>query len=266
MVRLISSVILAAILLIASIVYTTSSGEKPKDENTLSFKDESVAVLKLEENMTSHLNSKIIQTIPTKLMTSASFDGRYNAYVSFRLVDLQQLKEAYPVELTNKINDNTMYAVFRMNDQKIGDYYIYVFFRYISQQEAPEFKPTSEDERWQIAGREVRISKRLSAKDFENIAVGSTINDVTAVDPVTAVSLPKGDYKGSNPFLSFDTFHYTDDGILRITFERKTIDDEFLVSEIELDSSYEVHPFDGSDLGEELSPIKLKINPEHLPD
>lgn len=38
------------------------------------------------------------------------------------------------------------------------------------------------------------------------------------------------------------------------------------VREIELDSSFEVHPFDGSDLGEELSPIKLKISPEHLPD
>jgi hypothetical protein len=39
-----------------------------------------------------------------------------------------------------------------------------------------------------------------------------------------------------------------------------------LVSEIELDSSFEVHPFDGIDLGKELPLIKLKINPEHLPD
>lgn len=113
-------------------------------------------------------------------------------------------------------------------------------------------------------GRLLRISKHLSQSDFSNITIGSSISDVEAVDPITILSVPSdGAVKYS---LSFDTFHYTDDGILRITFARETVDDEYRVSEIELNSSFEVDRDDGYSHLEGQEPlVKLKINPEHLP-
>lgn len=262
----ISALILAGLLLTAGFVQAIYSDGEQNNKNTYSQEEELTNELNSEKNVKSVLDESITQTIEF-LDTRAMPDGRYVWETSCCSVhNLETTKNFYPVELTGIVEDGTMYTVFRLNDEKIGDYYTYIFFRYINKEEAPEFNPALEDERWQIAGREVRVSKHLLSKDFENITTGATIEDVTAVDPITAISVPKEDYMGTNPVLSFDTFHYTDDGLLRITFERNTIEDEFLVSEIELDSSFEVNPFDGSDMGEELSPVKLKINPEHLPD
>ncbi len=121
---------------------------------------------------------------------------------------------------------------------------------------------------WGVAGLEIRVSKRLSSKDFEGISIGSTIEEVTSVDPITAISQPgKNDWwkDESYTLLKFDTFHYTDDGILKVSFERKAIGEEFLVSDIELNKTFEVS-YDGSSPVDGQPTVKLNINPEHLPD
>lgn len=121
---------------------------------------------------------------------------------------------------------------------------------------------------WVLAGLEIRVAKHLSAKDFQGISIGSTIEEVTSVDPITAISQPgKNDWwkDESYTLLKFDTFHYTDDGILKVSFERKAIGEEFLVSDIELNKTFEVS-YDGSSPVDGQPTVKLNINPEHLPD
>ncbi len=160
------------------------------------------------------------------------------------------------VELTCLSEPAEAYAVFRLHDDVIGDYYIYFFCRFRS----PEQDRNDYNE-WEFAGRVMSISKRLSVKDFDSIKIGSTVEDVAKIDPVTSISIPKQDY------LSADTFHYTEnDGILRITFSRKSINDEYRVSGIELDPTYEVDWAYGSSVEGLSETITQKIKPEHLPN
>lgn len=212
-------------------------------------------------------------------------DGRYCAHpLNTAIRPLHWLKNDYPDLSTYRVGQDALYTVFKLNDEYIGDYYAYVFCH-------SEPRENDEDRFWWAAGLLIRISKHLSQNDFSCITIGSSISDVEAVDPATFLSIPLYYYNvshdeifdeligreikvwGRDFSLLFDTFHYTDDGILRITFSRETIYDEFKVSEIELNSTFEVDPYDGIDSNEgtidyegKYPPIELKINPEHIPN
>lgn len=205
-------------------------------------------------------------------------------------------------DLAGIVNEKNIYTITRLYDEKIGEFFVYNFYapNYNTQlcvddengnyyvYEEPNIKPfekaddilsavqearadmISSQEKsvpvntelaawdWVLAGLEIRAAKHLSAKDFEGISIGSTIEDVASVDPITAMSQP------DDNSLKFDTFHYTDDGILRISFARKTVSEEFLVSEIELNKTFEVG-YNGSPAVSGEPTVTLKINPEHLP-
>lgn len=205
------------------------------------------------------------------------FDGRYVWPSSFLNSNFSYLEDKYSIELTGTVDNETKYVVFHMNDEKIGDYYAYFFYRYNGQPEPTIYyskdgsvsRVEENQPYWYLVGREVRVIKHLTVNDFEDIVVGSTIEDVAKVDPLTAITIPNPDYYYgyfNHPELCFDTFHYTDDGILRITFARETINDEYTVSEIELNSSFEVvceDRYRGLDGQEPL--VKLQIKFEHLP-
>ncbi len=161
------------------------------------------------------------------------------------------------------------YYVLRSNNVKIGDYFVYVFYR----------NKVSKNY-WYRCGRAVRVAKRLTAKDFENITIGSTIADVTAVDPITPVMIPQ-DFLVSDgtpiTYLEFETFHYTVDGLYYIKFERESPKDEYLITQIEFDPSFEVPIRDfgrfkdvgyanGFDLDNPEPPVHQEIELKHLPD
>lgn len=237
------SIIIIALLLLTTLV---GCGDKQKDESS--------------NHVKSVLNESITKTYE-QLNSFFRYDGRYNFTAGIFCITLKELESYYPilVELTC-LTETDGYAVLRMHDDSIGDYYLYLFCRISANDN------TSWHNNWFFAGRAMKISNRLSVKDFDGIRIGSTIEDVAKVDPVTSVSLPEYDFNGTNPILSIDTFHYTEeDGILRITFKRKTVEDEFLVSGIDLDPTYEVDWYDGSDI-ESHGTVKQKIKPEHLPD
>lgn len=162
-----------------------------------------------------------------------------------------------------------MYVVFRMHDDTIGDYYEYVFFSDVHNY-GPNGSYENEDEYWHMAGRVIRIAKRLSADDFKNIKVGSSFAEVAEIDPVCK---PADPYDNDKCFVipndfEFDTLHYTDEGLIHISYSRKTVDDEFTVGKIELDPAFTVNVFDGDKVleAEYDNNIKLKINTEHLPN
>lgn len=201
----------------------------------------------LSSGSISQVYEKITTTTTDHLNTAASsIDGRYHRLASSQYVTLSGIKSNYAVELTGKVNENTMYVVFRMNDESIGDYYTYIFFQHVK----PENQLEAEEDYWQIGGQVIRVSKRLSESDFSSITVGSTMNDVIAINPATKIMVPDeeqlANLKDSN-FLSFDTFHYTDDGILCITFSRKNTEGEFEVSKMDMNSTFEVKLHEGLD-------------------
>lgn len=192
-------------------------------------------------------------------------------------------------DLAGIVSETTIYTIQRRSDENMGDYFVYDFyvayngskpfkdgndilFAVNEAQEKVTLPPPSNTEDlaawdWYLAGLEIRVAKRLSAKDFEGISKGATIEDVISVDPTTAISLPneEGWNKWVYDPLKFDTFHYTDNGILRITFSRESTDDDFLVGEIEMNETFEVS-CDGGSATNGQPTVKLKINPEHLPD
>lgn len=173
------------------------------------------------------------------------------------------------LNLCGKVDDETMYVVFRMHDDMIGDYYEYVFFSDVHNY-VPKGSYENEDEYWHMAGRVIRIAKRLSADDFKSIRVGSSFAEVAEIDPVCKLADP---YDNDKCFvipndLEFNTLHYTDEGLIRISYSRKNAYDEFTVSKIELDPTFTVNGFDGAKAleAEYDNKIKLKIDPEHLPN
>ncbi len=249
MLKSISVFIVAVMLLITCVGCGASSRNERKDNKPIkSVLDECINETYSEDNSLYWKNF--------------SYDGRYNFEAGTfdnMLADLSLQK--IKIELTCLTETDGGYAVLRMHDDKIGDYYVYFFcrFRSINQDRA-------DYDNWEFAGRAMRVSKRISAKDFDGIKKGATLKDVSKVDPVTLVSLPEEDYLGTDQILSIDTFHYTEnDGILRITFKRKSVNDEFLVSELDIDPTYEVKWVYGTDIQCDET-IKQKIKPEHLPD
>lgn len=177
------------------------------------------------------------------------------------------------------------YNIQLCNDEETGDYYTYEQLNVKPFKEADDILIAAKEAKnnikdvseksitadtdidtwdWVLAGLEIRVAKHLSAEDFAGISIGSTIEDVTSVDPITAMSQPRENSLTYDP-LKFDTFHYTDDGILKISFARKAVSEEFLVSEINLNKTFEVS-YDGSSPVDGQPTVKLKINPEHLPD
>ncbi len=195
-------------------------------------------------------------------------------------------RNPHAFDLAGIVNETTIYTIQRRSDKNIGDYFVYDF--YVAYNDAKPFEdgddiffavneahekaklPTPSDTEgvaawdWHLAGLEIRVAKRLSAKDFEGISIGSTIEDVISVDPITAMSQPDGDSLAYD-LLKFDTFHYTDDGILKISFARKAVSEEFLVSEIELNKTFEFC-YNGNPAVDGQPTVKLKISPEHLPN
>lgn len=259
-----------------------------EDKHVKSILDEEIknTLVSNGNSLCAENNSEVVE------LNLATFDGIYFPYCSgiscFPLSLAQRNPRAF--DLAGIVNETTIYAIQRRSDENIGDYFVYNFYSadnptipfkdkddiFLAINEAhdkaklsgPSYTEDTAAWDWYLSGLEIRIAKHLSVKDFDSISKGSTIEEVTSVDPITAISQPgKNDWwkDESYTLLNFNTFHYTDDGILRISFERKTIGEEFLVSEIELNKTFEVG-YNGDSAVDGQPTVKLNINPEHLPD
>lgn len=267
-------------------------------------KVKSVLTDKITTTFISDGNSWYDENNPENVLQGlSSFEGFYlpRYGISCFPFSLAQ-RDPRSFDLAGIVNEKNIYTITRLYDEKIGDFFVYNFYApdyntqlctdeengnyyvyeesnvkpfekaddiLLAVQEAKSDMISSQEKSvpvntelaawdWVLAGLEIRVAKHLSAKDFEGIFVGSTIEDVTSVDPTTAMSQP------DDNSLKFDTFHYTDDGILKISFARKTVDEEFLVCEIELNKTFEFG-YNGSPAVSGEPTVTLKINPEHLP-
>ena len=228
--------------------------------------------------------TKPIEERITRTMTDFSFPCGYEGVYAwqagmFNFSTLAALS-SIDVEVTRQIDEHNLYVVLRWTDDVAGDYYGYFFFRYLTPEEVPDsvlfdIMIPREEYRWTVVGRSIRVAKRLHASDFDGIAVGASIADVAAVDPITTVCIPDESAIAFLNLTSFDTFHYTEEGILRITFSHENEDEDFTVSEIELNPTFAVPVFDRAsekmingwreDVPSFCHDVIQRINPEDLP-
>jgi hypothetical protein len=174
----------------------------------------------------------------------------------------------YEFEVIGQVDETTKYAVIRQYNEDIGYYYSYIFFK-----QRFVLVEGVQVEEWVTRGRLIRVAKRLTMSDFDNITIGSTLEAVAEVDPIAKKVIPtKEDEEwwlevAGEPLLENGTSHYTTDGILQITYRRECVNDEFLVADMELISDFSIPLFDwDSKLNEQLpGEITLKINIEDLP-
>ena len=187
-----------------------------------------------------------------------------------------------PVEYYYRTSEDVIYAVYRVYDQSVGDFYAYCFFRKLD----PLANNGQEDtELWFLGGRILFIRERLSYSDFESIGIGSSLTDVVRIDPMAQLFRPidptetefererwnseKQEYEVYIEsielylftYLSYKTYHYTDEGLVCIFFTREDISQEFTVSEIGINGTFVIR--DG--FGYNAEPISLRIAEEDLP-
>jgi hypothetical protein len=174
---------------------------------------------------------------------------------------LSDVNEAFPIEYLREINDHLLYVVYKVETEDKEPYSVYLFFEKL---DSKTEQVTEGTELWWLTGRVMFAAKALSYKDFEHILIGSSLEEVAKIDPMTKSYKPhnvepytaqKYDEKieqyveyiaSPEPELSFKAYHLLRDGILSIIYKRSSGDEEFVVSAIGFNHSSEIASIHGS--------------------
>ncbi len=170
---------------------------------------------------------------------------------------LYSVNEHYPVECLKSINENMIYAVYKVKDSEDGvPYHMYLFFEKLEQSEASAI--SNESETWWLTGRVFFAVKPLSFMDFKDIKVGVGIGEVIEIDPMASRFIPadaepctreyynfetdkyESEIITPEPVLSFKTYHYLSDGILCISYTRSNEKEDFTVDNVGLNESFQL--------------------------
>lgn len=127
---------------------------------------------------------------------------------------------------------------------------------------------------WWLTGRVLFSEKELSLEDFATISVGSSVEDVTKIDPMTSDFLPEdtgpitvqdfdfelNDYVERiytpEPVLEYKDYHLLTDGILCITYSRSSANDDFVVAFMGINPYFEVESsYSRGTVRQEVEPI-----------
>lgn len=167
---------------------------------------------------------------------------------------LTAINELYPMECIRQIDDDLLYAVYRLEDEG-KTFNAYLFFEKV---EPVEEASRGDSEVWWLTGRVLFSEKSLSTDDFATISVGSTMRDVSDIDPLTLEFAPEDtgpitvqeydfdldDYVERtyvpDPVLDYKDYHLLTDGIMCITYTRPDAESEFVVSSIGVNSTFEI--------------------------
>jgi hypothetical protein len=154
--------------------------------------------------------------------------------------ELSSFNNYYPVECLRKIDDNFVYAVYKMHVED-KPFYAYFFFEKILE-EGLEY--------WSCRIPFLTADKKLSSADFASIKVGSTYSDVLAISGLAkTLELKKQEpywdevydlEKGTStkvwvepkPILQTSQMFVLTDGVLNISFQRSDENSTFLVSKV----------------------------------
>ncbi len=174
--------------------------------------------------------------------------------VNIALRSLYSINIRFPIEYINRIDEKTIYVVYKTTDEDNELQYMYLFFRKLDDQREGVQEET---ETWWLDGKVFFIKNTLQFSDFSNIKVESTISEVNAVDSMVNPEIGT-DREYTKPF---NSYHLLTDGALRIEYAFDETDGIYRVSDIDFVESFEI-PIteDGED-----STICVKIDPKDYP-
>ena len=122
--------------------------------------------------------------------------------------DLRSLNKTFPIERIEKIDDNNIDVVYKLQDEKYGQATVYV-------------RCTRQYENyWALTGEIYYISNKLSSEDFSSIEIGDSMERVIAIDPSTILeTFEEAAINASIGDFSTYSYRLLTDGILRIEFK-----------------------------------------------
>lgn len=153
--------------------------------------------------------------------------------------DLYGINNWWPVENLQKVNDELIYAIYRVRDHQNNIHSMYLFFKPLH----PAYNEAAPDaEYWVLTGHVFFINKTLSLSDFASINVGCTFEDVSQIDPAAVVQRSESTYPENTDAVpritEFKTYHYLTDGILALSFTFNEESSAFLVSAVDFDKTF----------------------------
>jgi len=174
--------------------------------------------------------------------------------LSFPPRSLVGINSYYPIECIRRVNDTLIYVVYRLEDngQEINAYF---FFEKL---ESSQTAADADMEVWWLTGRVLFSCVGLSYGDFSFIHIGSPVSAVAMIDPMTKITIPEergpvtvqnfdfeiNDYIEETvmpePVLEYKEYHLLTDGILCIMYSRDSADQEFVVSSMGFNESFEI--------------------------
>lgn len=184
------------------------------------------------------------------------------------------VNQVLPIECLRKVNEDLVYATYKVKDENGPQYFMYCFFTKLNSGDEGAKEDT---ELWWLTGRVMFAKKMLNHKSFDGIKVGSAISDVVAIDPLIDIYKPNkiapfkhqkydenlGKYveytETPEPVLTFTSYHLLKDGILCIGYTRNDDQSEFTVSSIGFNDTFEMPSNVKNDSA------KLKIQSEDYP-
>ena len=198
---------------------------------------------------------KMLDSIPAETLLKKSYDSydfrqTMGITLNGKLLNLNRVGKSlnefndfFPIECLRKINDDLVYAVYRLHDADGFSFNSFVFFE----------KTTTKDgkENWECASNMMMADQMLSYSDFASIAKGSLLSAVLEITKLADIQKPKpidpywndiydeskGEYRKvfvqPEIILNYETCYYLSDGILRINFARENEDSEYYVQTID---------------------------------
>jgi len=243
----------------------------------------------VDNNLCYSVNSVIRKVYSTDDILWTAF-GHPNGELSTSSIaprTLSEVNRRRKLEFVERVNDELIYAAFKVKNGDI-EYYKYLFFMLYDKS-----NPNNQ-ESWVLSGRAFTISQPLSFADFGNIKIGSTLSDVSEIDPLASVRATNfrpltkqawdftvGTYVEkiiTDPgVFEYVDFFYLTDGILRISFSWSNNPNfDFVVTDIEFNSEFniKVDQFNKSvdvlwDSGHPRireTEMQFKIHPKDFPD
>lgn len=233
---------------------------------------------------------EILKDYPTDVSADKLITHTYSFYYFWRLgiyrngeIDfnlysaepgLHQNNAHCAAECVRRLTDDLVYSVYHAKeDEETGlQFNLYVFFERYEEEEYEG------QEAWLRTGRALFAIKKLHYSDFDTIHVGSPIEDVIAIDPLTSMYKPDEphmvtmqrydseleDYVEyeveTKTYLEYQDYHLTADGILCITYTRESADEGFVVKSIGYNSTFEEEAYYSK------GTIELRIWEQDLPE
>lgn len=199
--------------------------------------------------------------------------GEIDYNLNLRTVSLHQINAHCAAECVRCLTDDLVYGVYRAEDEETGlQFNLYMFFERYEEEEYEG------QVAWLTTARALFAIKKLHYSDFDTIHVGSPIEDVIAIDPLTSmykpdephmVTMQEYDFEledyveyevETKTYLEYQDYHLTADGILCITYTRESADEGFVVKSIGYNSTFEEEAYYSK------GTIELRVWEQDLPE